>query len=291
MFASRNSRSTLVEALGMTARRTRPNPLGSRSSTATITISLPNAPRPPSPACSPPTKVSSTSTVPLSLSWPARPIAVRKRCSIVQSVWYDPRPSSLCICSADTPFFVLAMYQAAANHTVSGVRVSWKMVPAVRETRRRQPAPRLADRRDHLPGHPHAADRVVRGGLVHGQHEERRVRAADAEAARPRVVPDGLDDAAPLPHGDGSRWLVANEVFWGRQKRWGDPAPKPRVNMPKESDLPPLRCPILPLFRGCSPPSGTERVRPPKDTSHLGGWVGSDRADSVLEVLQELRCD
>ena len=32
------------------------------------------------------------------------------------------------------------MYQAAANHTVSGVRVSWKMVPAVRETRRRQPA-------------------------------------------------------------------------------------------------------------------------------------------------------
>ena len=65
-------------------------------------------------------------------------------------------------------------------------------------------------------------------------------------------------------------WLVANEVFWGRQKRWGDPAPKPRVNMPKESDLPPLRCPILPLFRGCSPPSGTERVRPPKDTSLLG---------------------
>src|SRR5664280_1041665 len=70
---------------------------------------------------------------------------------------------------------------------------------------------------------------------------------------------------------DRSRWLVANEVFWGRQKRWGDPAPKPRVNMPKESDLPPLRCPILPLFRGCSPPSGTERVRPPKDTSLLGG--------------------
>src|SRR5664279_500665 len=24
------------------------------------------------------------------------------------------------------------------------------------------------------------------------------------------------------------RWLVANEVFWGRQKRWGDPALKPR---------------------------------------------------------------
>ena len=27
------------------------------------------------------------------------------------------------------------MYQPAANHTVSGVRVSWKIVPAVRETR------------------------------------------------------------------------------------------------------------------------------------------------------------
>ena len=65
-------------------------------------------------------------------------------------------------------------------------------------------------------------------------------------------------------------WLVANEVFWGRQKWWGDPAPKPRVNMPKECGLPPLRCPIPPLFRGCSPPSGTERVRPPKDTSLLG---------------------
>ena len=66
-----------------------------------------------------------------------------------------------------------------------------------------------------------------------------------------------------------SRWLVANAVFWGRITPPFLPAPKPRVNMPKESDLPPLRCPILPLFRGCSPPSGTERVRPPKDTSLL----------------------
>jgi hypothetical protein len=63
----------------------------------------------------------------------------------------------------------------------------------------------------------------------------------------------------------GGWWQT--RCFGARQKRWGDPAPKPRVNMPKESDLPPLRCPILPLFRGCSPPSGTERVRPPKDTS------------------------
>ena len=34
------------------------------------------------------------------------------------------------------------MYQAAANQTVNGVRVSWKIVPAVRETRLRQPPQR-----------------------------------------------------------------------------------------------------------------------------------------------------
>src|SRR5665647_2975520 len=57
--------------------------------------------------------------------------------------------------------------------------------------------------------------------------------------------------------------------------------------MPKESDLPLLRCPILPLFRGCSPPSGPERVRPPKDTSLLGGWwqtrcFGADKNGGVI---------
>jgi hypothetical protein len=34
------------------------------------------------------------------------------------------------------------MYQPAANHTVNGVRVSWKIVPAVRETRLVQAAHR-----------------------------------------------------------------------------------------------------------------------------------------------------
>jgi hypothetical protein len=81
---------------------------------------------------------------------------------------------------------------------------------------------------------------------------------------------------------------VANEVFWGRQKRWGDPAPKPRVNMPKESDLPPLRCPILPLFRGCSPPSGTERVRPPKDTSLLGRHNGRHACRGLSRPLTNI---
>ena len=34
------------------------------------------------------------------------------------------------------------MYQAAANHTINGVRVSWQIVPAVRETRLSQPPQR-----------------------------------------------------------------------------------------------------------------------------------------------------
>jgi hypothetical protein len=36
------------------------------------------------------------------------------------------------------PFFCVVRDQAAANQVVSGVRVSWKTVPAVLETRRRQ---------------------------------------------------------------------------------------------------------------------------------------------------------
>jgi hypothetical protein len=36
---------------------------------------------------------------------------------------------------AETPFFADVMYHAAANHTVSGVRVPWKMVPAVTDIR------------------------------------------------------------------------------------------------------------------------------------------------------------
>ena len=40
--------------------------------------------------------------------------------------------------SAATPFFEAVMYQATANHTVSGARVRWKMVPDVTDTWRRQ---------------------------------------------------------------------------------------------------------------------------------------------------------
>ena len=40
----------------------------------------------------------------------------------------------------NAPLFAEVIYQATANHTVSGVRVRWKMVPAVTDTRRRQPS-------------------------------------------------------------------------------------------------------------------------------------------------------
>lgn len=40
---------------------------------------------------------------------------------------------------ADTPFFAVVIYQAAANHTVRGVFVRWKIVPAVADILRRQP--------------------------------------------------------------------------------------------------------------------------------------------------------
>ena len=43
------------------------------------------------------------------------------------------RPSAL------TPLFWLVSCQAASNQSVSGVRVWWKIVPAVAETRRPQP--------------------------------------------------------------------------------------------------------------------------------------------------------
>lgn len=40
--------------------------------------------------------------------------------------------------SAATPFLEEVMYQATANHTVSGGRVPWKTVPVVTDTRRWQ---------------------------------------------------------------------------------------------------------------------------------------------------------
>jgi len=54
------------------------------------------------------------------------------------------------------------MYQPAANLTVSGVRVSWKIVPAVRETR-----------------------------FVHAPHRQTRPDATAADAVRPHAGQTG----------------------------------------------------------------------------------------------------
>jgi hypothetical protein len=138
--SSRNARSVDAWALGMTRRRHRPNPVGLSNSTATATSDLPSAPRPRFPGLMPPMNISLTSTSPASGSRAGRTIAARKRCSMVQAVWYEPKPRSRCRVLADTPFFAEVMYQAAANQTVRGVRVPWKIVPVVTDTRHRHDA-------------------------------------------------------------------------------------------------------------------------------------------------------
>jgi len=44
---------------------------------------------------------------------------------------------------AETPFFGTIISHAASNHTVHGVVVSWKIIPAVTDTRRQHSRPRL----------------------------------------------------------------------------------------------------------------------------------------------------
>lgn len=70
---------------------------------------------------------------------------------MAHAVWYEPMPSSRFRASAEVPLFEVARNQAAANQTVSGARVSWKIVPAVRDTRWRQPAQRHTDPAIALP--------------------------------------------------------------------------------------------------------------------------------------------
>ena len=80
-------------------------------------------------------KVSSTSTSPLSCSRPGRTSTERSRWSIAHAVWYEPISSARLSASAEIPSFWLANSQQVMNHTVSGVRVSSKIVPAVDEVR------------------------------------------------------------------------------------------------------------------------------------------------------------
>src|SRR6266516_1902682 len=58
-----------------------------------------------------------------------------------QAVWYIPSPVPRCRRRVLTPFFWLVIHHRAWNHTFSGVRVSWKTVPAVNEARYARPPP------------------------------------------------------------------------------------------------------------------------------------------------------
>ncbi len=86
--------------------------------------------------------VSSTSTVPVSRSRPGRTSTERSRCSIAQAVWYELISSARCRLCAEMPSFWVAKSQPAVNHTVSGVRVRSKIVPAVTDVRDRHAAHR-----------------------------------------------------------------------------------------------------------------------------------------------------
>ena len=119
-----------------TAKRQRPKPFGSLTSMATPTRTFLPLARPPlSPCSSPPMNVSSTSTIPVRRSRPGRTSTDRNRCSIVQAVSYEPISSVRWRLSAEMPSLALAKAQQAANQTVSGVLVRWKIVPAVTDVR------------------------------------------------------------------------------------------------------------------------------------------------------------
>src|SRR5699024_4178690 len=70
-------------------------------------------------------------TTPPSRSRSGRTIARRSLCSHAQAVSYESNPNTRCNPSAETPFFCEVTSHTAANHVDSGVRVRWKIVPAV----------------------------------------------------------------------------------------------------------------------------------------------------------------
>ena len=53
------------------------------------------------------------------------------RCSIAHAVWYEPISSVRCTLTAEMPSLPEANIQQTVNHTVKGVRVLSKTVPAV----------------------------------------------------------------------------------------------------------------------------------------------------------------
>src|ERR1019366_1795580 len=58
-------------------------------------------------------------------------MAWRNLCSMVHAVSYLFNPSTRCNPNALAPFFWVVTHHMARNQTGNGVRVSWKMVPAV----------------------------------------------------------------------------------------------------------------------------------------------------------------
>jgi len=83
---------------------------------------------------------SSSSTTPDNWSRSGRTIARRSLCIHAHAVSYEPNPRTLCRPSAETPFFWLVMNQIAANQVDKGVRIRWKIVPAVTDVCRPQSA-------------------------------------------------------------------------------------------------------------------------------------------------------
>src|SRR5207237_9637594 len=73
------------------------------------------------------------STLPVSKSRPGLTMARRNLCSIVQAALYFFSPSTRCSPNALAPFFCVVTHHIARNHTGKGMRVSWKIVPAVTE--------------------------------------------------------------------------------------------------------------------------------------------------------------
>src|ERR1700687_5132531 len=67
----------------------------------------------------------------MSRSRPGLTMARRNLCSHVQAVSYFFNPSTRCSPNALAPFFWVVTHHMARNHTGNGVRVSWKIVPAV----------------------------------------------------------------------------------------------------------------------------------------------------------------
>src|SRR5437899_8985168 len=76
-------------------------------------------------------------------------MARRNLCSHVQAVSYFFSPSTRCRPNALAPYFWVVTHHMARNHTGSGVRVSWKIVPAVTEVWQPHPAHSHSSRTGH----------------------------------------------------------------------------------------------------------------------------------------------